>query len=230
MSHIKDLLETKEQKVLALQAAKLAVTAQTRAATEAKKKLQSAVVENSQVNKDLQQAIKEVVKADTVPVTPALVIGYIVTHLSIIWASAATVLLAWAILAGGIHLPPLPMPPGPIPVPTPTPGPKPMPSPVPKDEKIHITLIYSDQEMTPAVSAIRRNQKLRDYIKSINGIYFDYAQDSRDLAGKNFEKVVADFGTPCLIIQDNAGKKIAADKLPGNVEDTIKFIHDATGR
>lgn len=120
--------------------------------------------------------------------------------------------------------PPVPVPspsPAPGPIPTPTPDPEPAPSPpVPPDPgpapvagTLHASYVVAP-DASPADAAVRTHPNLRTALASLDATWRTYRSDEADVASLNFGPTISATGLPCLIVQDRAGKVVAAVKGP----------------
>ena len=118
--------------------------------------------------------------------------------------------------------PPDPAPPDPKP---PTPG----PSPSPVAGKLHVSLVLDLDAITPEVAVVREGVTIRQAFQAMDAVYRTYAATSPEAARLNLVAIAQREGFPCLIVQDAAGKVLAAEKATADESGIVARVRTLRG-
>lgn len=108
----------------------------------------------------------------------------------------------------------------------PAPGPNP---PNPVSGPLHVSLVVDLDSMTPDLATLRAGIKARETFQTLDVVYRTYSSSSTDLARLNLVNSIAKAGTPCLIVQNAAGKVIGVEKAPVDEDGLIAMVKSYRG-
>jgi hypothetical protein len=104
--------------------------------------------------------------------------------------------------------------PPPGPAPGPAPAPAPAPTPAPAAGKLHVTLVFDYDRMTPDLAALSNSTTLRKSLADANCQLRVYPATDPILAARKLDAFVQKAGgAPALIVQDERGVVRAAERV-----------------
>lgn len=113
----------------------------------------------------------------------------------------------------------------------PDPNPKPNPpDPVNVPLPLHLSIVEDPQARTAATRALLGNDAMWQQLKTFGVLVRVYPKDSAAVTDKKFDAVVAKYGLPVLILQDNNGKGLWLGRLPATADALLNVVKPYTGK
>lgn len=112
----------------------------------------------------------------------------------------------------------------PKPKPRPDPGPDPKPTPLPTNEKLYVTLLWSDETDTTATLEARAYPSLRDTLLTYNAIWTHISASSEK--GQSFLNNLKDKKLPVVVIQNTTGLVIKELNNFKNIKEIIDAVKE----